>query len=485
MKRLNREEMARWLAEARAGAPVYLVGIGGCGMSGLAHLLLDAGFAVSGSDLRENNEVRQLRVRGVEIFIGHAPEQLQNARPELVVYSSAIRTNNPELSMAEALGAPVARRAVLLAALAYRRRSVCIAGMHGKTTTTALLAHALEVIGATPGYAVGALAPQLGRHARGGKPEDGDSFFVVETDESDGTLREFYPHQSIVLNIDEEHLDFYSNFKAVCDEFSTFAVQTSGTLFYCADDPRLVELYGDQPEAITFGFDPSANYRVQIQPDHSFIVWQGETKLGEFTIRLFGEKNVSNAVAAIAFLHHNGFAAKEIIRAVAGFRGVERRQQEIFRDDRFRIFDDYGHHPREITATCRAIKGYCGGRLLVAFQPHRYSRTQHLLSEFAESFGDADLLWITEVYAASESPIAEVNGQRLATAIHTQGQPAVYAATLEVLRGMVHEALRPGDVVLFLGAGDITGAAHQVGEDLKLFKNERANTFQNSACSVE
>ena len=464
---------------------MYLVGIGGCGMSGLAHLLLDAGFAVRGSDLRENKEVRQLRERGAGIFIGHAPEQLQNAQPELVVYSSAIRTNNPELSVAEALGAPVARRAVLLAALAHRCRSVCIAGMHGKTTTTALLAHALEVIGATPGFAVGALAPQLGRHARGGEREGGDSFFVVETDESDGTLREFYPHQSIVLNIDEEHLDFYSDFKAVCDEFSTFAEQTSGTLFYCADDPRLEELYGDRPEAVTFGFDPSANYRAQIQPDHSFTVWRGTVNLGEFTIRLIGEKNISNAVAAIAFLHHNGFAEREINRAVAGFRGVERRQQEIFCDDRFRIFDDYGHHPREITATIRAIKEHCGGRLLVAFQPHRYSRTQYLLGEFSESFDGADLLWITEVYAASESPIAEVNGQRLAAAISKQGQPAVYADSLEVLRGMVHEALRPGDVVVFLGAGDITGVAHQVGEDLSLIKNERPNTFQNTACSVE
>ncbi len=464
MKRLNREQMAKWLAEALPGAPVYLVGIGGCGMSGLAHLLLDADFAVHGSDLVENAGVQQLRERGAEIFIGHAPEQLINARPGLVVYSSAIRTDNPELAAAEQQSLPVARRAVLLAALADRRRSVCIAGMHGKSTTTALLAHALEALGANPGFAVGALAPQLGRHSRCGAD---DSFFVVEADESDGTLREFHPRQSIVLNIDEEHLDFYSNFEAVCNEFSTFAGQTSGTVFFCADDPRLVELYAEQPAAVTFGFDSTADYRVEIQPDHSFIVWLGEARLGEFTIRLFGEKNVSNAVAAIAFLHHNGFAAEEIAKAVADFRGVERRQQEIFCDDRFRIFDDYGHHPREITATLRAIKEQCGGRLVVAFQPHRYSRTQHLLSEFAESFGDADLLWVTEVYAASETPIADVNGQRLAAAISKQGRPAGYAASLEVLRETMRAALQPDDVVVFIGAGDITRVAHELARELK------------------
>lgn len=482
MKRFDREEMAQWLTEAQQAAPVYLVGIGGCGMSGLAHLLLDAGFAVHGSDLRENAGVCQLRERGAEIFIGHAPEQLRTARPDLVVYSSAIRADNPELAVAEQQGLSVVRRAVLLAALTHRRRSICIAGMHGKTTTTALLAHALEALGTEPGFAVGALAPQLGRHARGGAE---GSFFVVETDESDGTLREFHPHQSIVLNIDEEHLDFYANFEAVRDEFSTFAEQTSDTVFFCADDLRLAELYGAQTAAITFGFVSTADYRAEIQPDHSFIVWNDDVHLGEFTIRLYGEKNISNALAAIAFLHHNGFAADKICEAVADFQGAERRQQEIFCDDRFRVFDDYGHHPREITSTLRAIKEQCGGRLVVAFQPHRYSRTQHLLSEFSESFGDADLLWVTEVYAASETPIADVNGQRLAAAISNQSQPAVYVESLEALRKQVCAALQPGDVVVFLGAGDITRVAHEVAGDLKLFKHEGANTSRRVACSAE
>ena len=251
------------------------------------------------------------------------------------------------------------------------------------------------------------------------------------------------------------------------------------------DDFRLAELYRTQSATVTFGFDSMADYRAEIQPDHRFLVWNGDAHLGEFNIRLFGEKNISNVLAAIAFLHHNGFAAEKICEAVADFQGVERRQQEIFCDDRFRVFDDYGHHPREITSTLRAIKEQCGGRLLVAFQPHRYSRTQHLLSQFAESFGDADLLWVTEVYAASETPIAGINGKRLAMAICNQSQSAVYVESLELLREKVCAALRPDDVVVFLGAGDITRVAHEVVDDLKLFKDEGADTPRSFACSVE
>jgi len=307
------------------------------------------------------------------------------------------------------------------------------------------------------------MSPQLGSHAAKG---EGDSFFVVETDESDGTLCEFQPHQTIVLNIDEEHLDFYTNFESVCNEFAVFAAQTKGAFFYCADDPRLTDLYADRIGAITFGLNGPADYRAEILPGQNFNVWNGDELLGEFTLRLFGEKNISNALAAIAFLHSNGFAPGEIAGAVGSFRGVERRQQEIFCNEHLRIFDDYGHHPREITATLQAIKERCDGRLLVAFQPHRYSRTQHLLSEFAESFGEADLLWVTEVYAASETPIADVNGQRLAAAISKQGQPAEYAASLTGLLDAVKTSIQSGDVVVFIGAGNITRAAHQLAADL-------------------
>ena len=476
MNRLTGKEIEMWLAKAPAGVPVYLVGIGGCGMSGLAHLLLDMGFAVHGSDLQINTEIHQLRERGAEIFEGHSHEPMRTAKPALIAYSSAIPTDNPEMILAEQLGIPVIRRAVLLAAILRRRRGVCVAGMHGKTSTAALLAHTLEALGAAPGFAIGAIVPQLGRHARMGAEQK--SFLVAETDESDGTLREFFPEQAIVLNIDEEHLDFYASFEAVCDEFSTFAGQTSGQVFFCADDARLAALYGERKKTVTFGFNPTADYRAEMQPDGSFEIWLGGNRLGIFLIRQFGKKNISNAVAVVAFLHRNGFQPEDIARALATFRGANRRQQELVADGHYRIFDDYGHHPMEIRSTLRAIREQCAGRLVVAFQPHRYSRTQHLLSEFAGCFGEADLLWVTEVYAASEKPIAGVSGQNLVAAISGTGQPAAFAATLDVLREKVRMAMRPGDVVVFLGAGDITLVAHQVAADLKMKSASHAEAFR-------
>ena len=497
MSRLNPEQVSELLRNAGASATVYLVGAGGCGMSGLGHLLLDLGHAVAGSDLQENDEVRQLRDRGAGIQIGHAPAYLQSVRPMLVVYTSAVRMENPELQLAEQLCIPIVRRATLLAALAHRQRAVCVAGMHGKTTTTALLAHTLEELKTQPSYAVGAQVPQLKRHARFAASKavaissvtetvaavESEKWFVVEADESDGSLREFHPEHAIILNVDEEHLDYYANFHAVCDEFQTFASQTRGQLFYCADDPRLVELFAARENAVSFGYNPLAHYRIEaLAADPAvrgtrFEIWHGSERLGGFLTRLIGEKNVSNAASVVAFLHRQGHAATDIARALASFTGAVRRQQELFRDGSFRLFDDYGHHPREIAATLRALKELGGGRLLVAFQPHRYTRTQHLLSEFAACFKDADLLWITEVYAASEREIPGINGARLAEVIREQGQSVEFAASLQELRADVRAAMQPGDVVLFLGAGDITQAAHALADELR--KETMMETFFN------
>ena len=476
MNRLSREQVEQWLVAAPPNASVYLVGAGGCGMSGLAHLLLDLDLAVQGSDLRDHAGLRLLRERGAVLHEGHAPEQLRAAQPDLVVYSSAIRMDNPELALAQQLGIPLVRRAVLLAALAHQRRAVCVAGMHGKTTTTALLAYALEQLEAPAGFAVGAGVPQLGRSARMGA--DASAWFSVEADESDGTLREFHPEQAIVLNIDEEHLDYFANFQAVCDEFVTFAEQTQGRLIFCADDACLLELFGGHARSVSYGFNPAADYRAEVRGSGRFTVECAGEALGEFSLKLWGEKNISNAVAVVAFLHANGFETDAIREALKGFQGADRRQQELFCDERFRIFDDYGHHPAEIEATLRAIREQCAGRLLVAFQPHRYSRTQHLLSEFASCFGEADLLWITEVYAASEEPIADIHGKRLVEAIAATGQPAAFAATLGLLRSKVRQALKPGDVAVFLGAGDITQVAHALAEDLHMTGTTHAQALR-------
>jgi UDP-N-acetylmuramate--alanine ligase len=457
-------QQADALLRTNPGCALHLVGIGGCGMSGLAHLLLDLGHRVSGSDLVANEEARQLSARGATIHLGHAVAHVASAKAALVVFSSAIRADNPELQEAIRLGIPLVRRAVLLASLVHRQMPLCVAGMHGKTTTASLLAYSLQNLNANLSYAVGAVVPQLRRHARYSTDSSVKSLFVVEADESDGTLREFHPEASIILNVDEEHLDYFANLDAVCAEFRQFASQARGLVLFCADD---------RPNAISYGFHPLAAYRAKLKPAGSglrgsiFEVWHGGSCLGEFRTQLFGNKNVSNATAVIGLLHKFGFSPMDIARAIAGFGGAARRQQVLLADSRFQVIEDYGHHPAEVEATLAALKAFAPGRLLVAFQPHRYTRTQRLLPQFAKCFKQADRLWITEIYAASEPEIDGVNGAQLAAAIREQGQPAEFVASLAAVSSAMKRELRAGDIVLFLGAGDITQAAQQFAVELK------------------
>jgi len=478
MKQRVQEKLSDWLAEPPDGAVVYLLGAGGCGMSTLGHLMLDLGLAVSGSDLKANMSVRQLQARGADIQEGHSPEHLAASRPSLVIYTSAMRRDNPALRRAEQLGVPLIRRAVVLAALLRNCRGVCVAGMHGKTSTSALLAHALRELDADTGYAVGGEVPQWDRAAQ--LPTN-DGFFAVEADESDGTLREFHPDQAIILNVDEEHVDYFANLEAVCAEFAAFADQTHGTVFYCADDPRLVELFAARPAAISYGTNPAAQYRVEplelAGVNSRFELWHGMDRVGEFQLALFGAQHISNAAVVAAFLHHNGFEMKAAAAAMASFRGVGRRQQLLIRHGDMRVFDDYGHHPREIEATLAALRGLRVRRVLAAFQPHRYTRTRHLLKDFATCFAGADQVWITDVYSAGEKEIPEINGARLASAVAEQGTLAAFASTLSRLREQVRMAAKPEDVIVFFGAGDITQVAHQVAIDLAVESGQAASAL--------
>jgi UDP-N-acetylmuramate--alanine ligase len=465
------EQINQLLQLVRARGPVYLVGAGGCGMSGLGHLLLDLGFAVAGSDLVRNEEVRGLLQRGALIYLGHDSTHVQTVQPFLVVYSSAIGASNPERIEAEKNQLPCVHRSLLLAALMQRQRGICVAGMHGKTTTAAWLAFALEQLQQHPSYAVGALVPQLNPHARFSFHPDPATrpWFVAETDESDGSLCAFAPEHAIMLNIDEEHLDHYDDLDHIGRVFQEFATRTRSKVIYCADDHRLAQLLSGRSESCSYGFGSSADYvisRAEHQPAGQFNLRYRETDLGEFNIQLLGDQNVSNAAAVVAMLHELGFARDPIALALQPFQGASRRQELVFEDARFRIFNDYGHHPREIAATIRALKTLGGRRLLVAFQPHRFTRTQHLLEQFASCFQGADQLWLTEIYAASEPAIPGVNGALLADAVRSAGQPVEYIASLDELGRAVRVAMRPGDVILFLGAGDITHAARELAQRL-------------------
>jgi len=466
---LPRTQVERLLGGARPGDVIHLVGAGGCGMSGLGHLLLDLGFRLTGSDLVCGLEVEQLRRRGASITEGHASSFAHGPRPVLVVQTSAVKGDNPEIRAAAARGIPLARRGVVLAALARRTQAVCVAGMHGKTTTSALLAHAMDRLGLEPAYAIGALLNDGKCHARlrGSGPE-GPPYFVLETDESDGTLAEFEPEHAILLNVDAEHLDHFGSLARVCEAFAAFARRVKRRLVYCRDDLHLDRLCAGQAGAVSYGVHPAADYRLVLQSGpasadgtlRSFEVLHQQTSLGDFAVALPGEKNASNALAVVALLHQLGQSPERIAAALAGFPGTCRRQQLLFEGGGIKIYDDYGHHPSEIRVTLRALKPPGGGRLLVAFQPHRYTRTQHLLREFATAFHDADALWLTEIYAASEPPIPGVNGELLARAVRSAGQPVRYVERLDDLEQAVLEDLREGDTLLFLGAGDITRVAH-------------------------
>jgi UDP-N-acetylmuramate--alanine ligase len=475
---LEPDQIDLLLRAAGRGSLVYLVGAGGCGMSGLGHLLLDLGHQVAGSDLVANEETRQLQERGARISSQHLGQAVRTARPVLVAHTPAVGPGNPELAAARELGIPVVRRGVLLAALLHRQRGICVAGMHGKTTTTALLAFALENLAARPSYAVGALLPQLPRSARFSETSaNPQPWLVVETDESDGTLRCFQPEHAILLNLDLEHLDHFKDLAAVCGEFGSFSGRVRGLRIYCKDDPELCHMLDGQSRAISFGFDARSDYRVEstrpaepapVREEGSqagaqrFAVWHRGEKLGEFTTLLLGEKNLSNVAGAIALLHQLGFPAAAVAQAIAPFRGAARRQQLLYGDEQLRIYDDYGHHPSEIRATLQALRQLRPARLLVAFQPHRYTRTQHLLHEFATCFAGADRLWLTEIYPASEAPIPGVSAAVLAQAIQAQGQAVHYVPELAKLGTAVLGECRPGDLVLFLGAGDITKVAGEL-----------------------
>jgi UDP-N-acetylmuramate--alanine ligase len=468
MNTLTSEQAGALLTELGPGARVYLVGAAGCGMSALGHLLLDLGCWIGGSDLVSNEMTQELNARAADIQIGHDAERVIATEPNLLVYSSAITKDNPELQAALHRGIPVVRRAVLLAALLHRKTGICVAGMHGKTTTSSMLAHALSQLEADPSFAIGSQVPQLQPHARFVTAADPKSanFFVVETDESDGTLRQFSPEYSILLNVDEEHLDYFADLQAVCAEFEEFAAQTRKLIVYCSDEAPLREFLSGNHRAISYGFGPEAAYRIKQDNGSEFEIWCDDEKLGSFAISLLGEKNVSNAAAVITLLHQLGYMPQQIAGAIYAFRGAARRQQELFRDERFRIIDDYAHHPAEIEATIKAAHSLAPQRLLVAFQPHRYTRTRQLLKQFARCFQGADLLWVTDIYSANEAEIPGINSVKLVETIRQESQLVEYAPTPDHLRTAVRTAMQPGDVVLFLGAGDITNVARQLAADL-------------------
>jgi UDP-N-acetylmuramate--alanine ligase len=439
---------------------IHFVGIGGIGMSGIAEVLLNLGFTVSGSDLKATPVTERLAKLGARVSEGHAASHLQDA--EVVVISSAIPPDNPEVEQAQRLQIPVIPRAEMLAELMRLKFCVAVAGAHGKTTVTSMIAVMLTQAGLDPTAVIGGRLDVFASSARLGKGE----LMVVEADESDRSFLYLLPSIAVVTNIDREHLDHYRDLNEIASAFLSFAnkVPFYGAVVACADAPwggRFRELVPQlRRRVVTYGLDPGADVQgslVRLQPQGSCFEVEAKAKhLGDFTIHVPGRHNVQNALAAVAVGLELELGAEEIRRGLDRFRGVDRRFQIKGEFEGIRVVDDYGHHPTEIRATLEAARLWGAKRVIAIFQPHRYTRTQFLMDDFAHSFQPADRVYVLDIYPASEKPIPGVTSQRLVERMAELGfDRARYAPSEQAVIKGVLEDLRPGDMILTVGAGSV------------------------------
>ena len=462
---------------------IHFVGIGGIGMSGIAEVLLNLGYKVSGSDLRESSVTQRLASLGALIFIGHRAENITGS--EAVVTTSAVTRDNPEIQAARAQHIPVIPRAEMLAELMRLKYGIAIAGMHGKTTTTSMVAAVLAAGGLDPTVVVGGRVDAMGSNARLGKSQ----YLVAEADESDRSFLKLSPILSIVTNVDREHMDCYRDMDDVEQAFVDFMnrVPFYGAVIACQDDERLRSLLPRlERRVITYGASETSGFRVRLldeacksedsRPRSRFEVMNRGKKIGEFDLHVPGHHNVLNATAAVATGIGLDIPAANIAEALAQFRGVDRRFQFKGKIGGVSVVDDYGHHPTEIRATLAAAR-QCGfERIHVIFQPHRYTRTRDLAGEFATAFDHADTLQVLDIYAAGEEPIPSVTAQGLAKRIASAGTQAHYVASFTDAASYAASRAKSGDIVLTLGAGSV----YQIGP-LVLEELEKRNALHMSS----
>jgi len=443
---------------------VHFVGIGGIGMCGIAELLHNQGYRVSGSDLREGPTVQRLRDLGISVSVGHDGSHVHDA--DVVVYSSAVRHANPELVEAERRKVPVIPRAEMLAEVMRLKDGIAVAGSHGKTTTTSLIAHVLGAAGLDPTAVIGGRVLGAGSDPTGARVGRGD-VLVAEADESDGSFLRLTPVIAVVTNIDPEHLDHYGTFSALQDAFISFCnrVPFWGASILCLDHPGVQAILPHMTRrTITYGFAPQADLvGTDMTPDGEgirFGVEHAGRRLGDVRLPLPGRHNAANALATLAVAIELAVPFATAAEALAEFGGIERRFQTWGSARGVRVVDDYGHHPAEIRATLAAARDLDPERVVVVFQPHRYSRTRDLFDEFSTSFNDADLLIVTDIYGAGEEKIPGIDAEGLTQAIAAHGHRDVrFVRDLETVLEHLTAELRPGDLVLTLGAGSVSGLA--------------------------
>ncbi|NRB01210.1 MAG: UDP-N-acetylmuramate--L-alanine ligase [Rhodobacteraceae bacterium] len=452
--------------------PIHFVGIGGIGMSGIAEVLLNHGYIVQGSDLKDSPITKRLEAKGARIFIGQKAENLEGA--EVVVISSAIKPGNPELDEARKLGLPVVRRAEMLAELMRLRSNVAIAGTHGKTTTTTMVAALLDGGGIDPTVINGGIIHAYGSNARVGQSD----WMVVEADESDGTFNRLPATIAVVTNIDPEHMEHWGDFDRLRQGFLDFVsnIPFYGVAVCNTDHPEVQALVGkiSDRRVVTYGFNAQAdvravNLRYERGVAHFDVAIQSDEMVIEgCTLPMPGDHNISNALAAVAVARHLGIKAADIRESLANFKGVNRRFTKVGEWNGVTIIDDYGHHPVEIAAVLKAARQATEGRVIAVHQPHRYTRLSSLFEDFCGCFNEADVVAIAEVFAAGEDPIAGATRDDLVGGLIRHGHRHARAIVSEEdLERLVREQAADGDMVICLGAGTISTWARGLEERLK------------------
>lgn len=446
---------------------VHFIGIGGIGMSAIAEVLVELGYQVSGSDAKDSEVTRRLSAKGAEIQIGQRVENITQDI-DIVVHSTAIKADNPEIVQAKALGLPILHRSEMLAFLTLASKAICVAGAHGKTTTSSMIALMMELAGLQPTIVVGGDIEQIGGNAKYG----GGEYLVAEADESDGTFLRLNPWMTVVTNIEEDHLDHYKDLAEIKEAFSAFVALPgeNGVGIFCLDCPDVRDIITSaKGQVITYGFQEAADIRAENwqQEDglnKADIYRQGE-HLGQLVLHVPGRHNMSNALAAVAAGLTVGLTFEQIAQGLVCFTGAKRRFQIIGEEKGVKVVDDYAHHPTEIQATLEAARSGHAGRIIAVFQPHRYSRTKFLAPAFAESFAYADKVILTEVYSAGENMT-----DGAPTEIILEQMPPEKDACIvkkEDINAWLLKEVQPGDLVLMLGAGNIWMNAAQLVEDLK------------------
>ena len=447
----------------RKSKKMHFIGIGGIGMSGIAEILINLGYDVSGSDLRESEQTKRLRQLGATIYIGHYPSNIKDYH--VVVTSSAISKNNPEIIEAKKRKIPVIHRSEMLAELVRLKHGIGVAGTHGKTTTSSMLAYVLYHGGLNPTAVVGGKVLNFGSNARIGEGQ----YFVFEADESDGSFIKLLPTIGIVTNIDADHLDHYKYFEGIKEAFITYMnnIPFYGYSVVCMDDPVVAEVLPriERPY-VTYGFNTGAHFKATniklLNGSTRYSCYYNDKLLGEIVLNLLGKHNIINSLAVVAVALELGLTFGVIAEAIAQFQGVGRRLEKIGETNGIIVVDDYGHHPTEIRATLDALK-QLGKRVIVVFQPHRYTRTQYLYDEFGQAFTMADELFLTEIYPAGEEPIEGVSSNLIQQSVKKhEGRDVVVIPHLDQVPDYICSIVKEGDVIVTLGAGDIYKVGHTI-----------------------